>query len=115
MTTAACWAPRGARRCTSSRRHGPEPKVACGAGPLASGLVLPRVLDVSGGVGMEEVSEQQRDLSEPVPVRLELPDDDRLVGVEEELLIILPYGLREVLLLVSDVVYGRLVPVTAVD
>ena len=64
---------------------------------------------------MEEVIEQLRELNEPVPVPLELPDDDRLVEVEEELLINLPYGLREFLLLVSDVVYGRLEPVTAVD
>ena len=32
---------------------------------------------------MEEVIEQLRELSEPVPVPLELPDDDRLVEVEE--------------------------------
>ncbi len=64
---------------------------------------------------MEEVIEQLRELNEPVPVALELPEDDRLVEVEEELLINLPYGLREFLLLVSDVVYGRLEPVTATD
>lgn len=64
---------------------------------------------------MEEVIEQLRELNEPVPVPLELPEDDRLVEVEEELLINLPYGLREFLLLVSDVVYGRLEPVTATD
>lgn len=64
---------------------------------------------------MEEVIEQLRELNEPVPVPLELPDDDCLVEVEEELLINLPYGLREFLLLVSDVVYGRLEPVTATD
>jgi hypothetical protein len=64
---------------------------------------------------MEEVIEQLRELNEPVPVPLELPDDERLVEVEEELLINLPFGLREFLLLVSDVVYGRLEPVTASD
>src|SRR5690606_36926279 len=115
MTTAACWAPRGARRCTSSRRHGPDPKLPCGAGPRASGLVYTSIRGVSGGGGMEEVMRLLRELNEPVTVPLELPDDDRLVEVEEELLINLPYVLGEFLLLVSDVVYGRLERVTAVD
>lgn len=43
---------------------------------------------------MEEVIEQLRELSEPVPVPLELPDDDLLVEIEEQLLINLPFGLR---------------------
>ncbi|MCF7200718.1 SMI1/KNR4 family protein [Pseudomonas oligotrophica] len=64
---------------------------------------------------MEEVIEQLRELNEPVPVPLELPDDDLLVEIEEQLLINLPFGLREFLLQVSDVVYGRLEPVTACD
>src|SRR5690606_18250652 len=78
------------------------------------GLYKTRFLGVNGG-RMEEVIEQLRELNEPVPVPLELPDDERLVEVEEELFINLPYGLREFLLLVSDVVYGRLEPVTATD
>ena len=44
---------------------------------------------------MEEVIEQLRELNEPVPVPLELPDDDLLVEIEEQLLINLPFGLRE--------------------
>ncbi len=64
---------------------------------------------------MEEVIEQLREVNEPVPVPLELPDDDLLVEIEEELLINLPFELREFLLTVSDVVYGRLEPVTASD
>ena len=56
---------------------------------------------------MEEVIEQLRELNEPVPVPLELPDDDLLVEIEEQLLINLPFGLREFLLQVSDVIYGR--------
>ncbi|MBB3103130.1 SMI1/KNR4 family protein [Azomonas macrocytogenes] len=64
---------------------------------------------------MEEIIEQLRELNEPVPVPLELPDDDLLVAIEEELLINLPFELREFLLKVSDVVYGRLEPVTVTD
>ncbi|MFC3608144.1 SMI1/KNR4 family protein [Stutzerimonas tarimensis] len=64
---------------------------------------------------MEEVIDQLREQNEKVPVPLELPDDDRLVEIEEELLINLPFDLREFLLMVSDVVYGRLEPVTATD
>ena len=45
-------------------------------------------------VEMEEVIEQLRELNEPVPVPLELPDDDLLVEIEEQLLINLPFGLR---------------------
>ena len=64
---------------------------------------------------MEEVIEELREQNEPVPVPLELPDDDQLVEIEEQLLINLPFELREFLLKVSDVVYGRLEPVTATD
>ena len=64
---------------------------------------------------MEEVIEQLRELNEPVPVPLELPDDDLLGAIEGQSLIKLPFGLREFLLQVSDVIYGRLDPVTATD
>lgn len=64
---------------------------------------------------MEDVIEQLRELNEPVPVPLELPDEDLLVEIEEQLLINLPFELREFLLKVSDVVYGSLEPVTASD
>ena len=64
---------------------------------------------------MEEVIEQLRELNEPVPVPLELPDEELLVEIEEQLLISLPFELREFLLKVSDVVYGRLEPVTVTD
>ncbi|WPC05199.1 SMI1/KNR4 family protein [Pseudomonas sp. MBLB4123] len=64
---------------------------------------------------MEEVIEQLRELNEPVPVPLELPDEETLVEIQEQILIHLPYELREFLLTVSDVVYGRLEPVTAAD
>ena len=64
---------------------------------------------------MEEVIEQLRELNEPVPVPLELPEEETLVEIQEQILIHLPYALREYLLQVSDVVYGRLEPVTASD
>lgn len=64
---------------------------------------------------MEEVIEELRERNEPVPVPLELPDEETLVDVQEQILIHLPYALREFLLTVSDVVYGRLEPVTAAD
>ena len=64
---------------------------------------------------MEEVIEQLRELNEPVPVPLELPEEETLVEIQEQILIHLPFALREFLLQVSDVVYGRLEPVTASD
>ena len=64
---------------------------------------------------VEEVIEQLRELNEPVPVPRELPDEETLVEIQEQILIHLPFGLREFLLKVSDVVYGRLEPVTASD
>lgn len=64
---------------------------------------------------VEDVIEQLRELNEPVPVPLELPDEETLVEIQEQLLIHLPFELREFLLKVSDVVYGHLEPVTASD
>ena len=40
---------------------------------------------------MEEVIEQLREANEPVPVPLELPDEDQLVEVEEQLFINIPF------------------------
>src|SRR5690606_21802574 len=64
---------------------------------------------------MEDVLDLLRELNEPVPVPLELPDEDTLVAAQAPILIHLPYELREFLLKASDVVYGRLEPVTASD
>ena len=64
---------------------------------------------------MEEVIEQLREANEPVPVPLELPDEDQLVEIEEQLFINIPYVFKEFLLTVSDVVYGSLEPVTCTD
>lgn len=64
---------------------------------------------------MEDVIELLRELNQPVPVPLDLPTDDDLLDVQEQILIHLPYELREYLLSASDVVYGHLEPVTASD
>ena len=64
---------------------------------------------------MEEVIDELRERNEPVPVPLELPDEETLVEIQEQILIHLPYALRDFLLTVSDVVYGHLEPVTASD
>ena len=59
---------------------------------------------------MEEVIDELRERNEPVPVALELPDEETLVEIQEQILIHLPFALREFLLTVSDVVYGSLEP-----
>ncbi len=64
---------------------------------------------------IDEVLEMLRDHNEPVPVPLELPDEDRLVEIEEELLLPIPREMRSFLLEASDVVYGSIEPVTAAD
>jgi len=64
---------------------------------------------------MEDVIDILREHNEPVPVPLELPDEDLLVEIEEELLISMPDDLRYFLLTVSDVVCGKLEPVTVTD
>jgi len=64
---------------------------------------------------MEDVIEQLTELAEVVPVPLELPEEEDLVEIEEELFLPIPFEMREFLLKVSDVVYGTLEPVTVVD
>lgn len=64
---------------------------------------------------MEDVIDILRERNEPVPVPLELPDEDLLVEIEEELLIAMPDDLRHFLLTVSDVVCGKLEPITVTD
>lgn len=64
---------------------------------------------------MEDVIEELRERALDVAVPLELPDEDQLVEVEEQILISMPYELREFLLQVSDVVYGAIEPVTITD
>ena len=64
---------------------------------------------------MEEILELLREHNESVPVPLELPDDDQLIQIEEEILLPIPRDIKEYLLEASDVVYGSLEPVTAAD
>lgn len=64
---------------------------------------------------MEEILELLRDHNVQVPVPLELPDEDRLVEIEEEILLPIPRDVRSFLLEASDVIYGSLEPVTAAD
>ena len=64
---------------------------------------------------MEEVIEQLRELSVDISVPLELPSEDELVLVEEQILIPLPYEYRLFLLEISDVVFGSIEPATAAD
>ncbi len=64
---------------------------------------------------MEDVIELLQERNEPVPVPLELPDEDLLVEIEEQLLIALPDDFRYFLSTVSDVVYGRVEPATVCD
>ncbi len=64
---------------------------------------------------MHDLIEELRELSETVPVPLELPSFDQLVEVEEQILIPLPSELKEYLLFASDVIHGRIEPVTASD
>lgn len=64
---------------------------------------------------MEDVIELLREQSEDVPVPLELPDEEDLVVIEEELFLPLPFEFREFLLKVSDVVFGSIEPVTVTD
>lgn len=64
---------------------------------------------------MNDIIEKLQELSEIVPVPLELPTFEDLVEVEEQILIPLPAELKEYLLYASDVIYGKIEPVTAVD
>lgn len=64
---------------------------------------------------MEDVIDQLREQAEVIPVPLDLPEEEDLVLIEEELFLPLPFELREFLLKVSDVVYGTLEPVTVTD
>ena len=64
---------------------------------------------------MDDVIELLREKNEQISLPLDLPDEDLLVEIEEQLLMALPDDLREYLLDASDVVYGTLEPVTVAD
>ncbi len=64
---------------------------------------------------MEDVIDALRENAIPQTFPLDLPDEDRLVEIEEELLIPIPYSVRLFLLSVSDLILGSIEPVTACD
>lgn len=64
---------------------------------------------------MDAVIEELRRRAEPTPVGLDLPTEDDLVDVEEQIFLTLPAEYREFLLSVSDVVLGSIEPATAAD
>lgn len=64
---------------------------------------------------MEDVIELLQESAHSVAFGLELPDDDDLVVIEEELLLALPSDLRLFLLEVSNLVIGTIEPVTVTD
>lgn len=64
---------------------------------------------------MNEVIEELRKQAEKTPVQLELPTEEDLIDVEEQIFITLPKEYREFLLTVSDVVLGSVEPATAAD
>lgn len=64
---------------------------------------------------MEDVIDALREVAIEQTCPLELPDEDRLVEIEEELLLPLPRALKDFLLNVSDLVIGSLEPVTVCD
>lgn len=64
---------------------------------------------------MDEIIDTLRERCEQIPVPLDLPTEDDLLDVEEQLFLSLPKDYREFLLNVSDVVYGAIEPTTAAD
>lgn len=64
---------------------------------------------------MEDVIELLREKNEPVPVPLELPNDDLMIEIEEALCVSLPDDLRDFLYTVSDIVYSHIEPITVTD
>lgn len=64
---------------------------------------------------MNEIAAKLQELKELIPTALELPDEDDITEIEEELLVPLDDDFKEFLLTASDVVYGSLEPVTVAD
>ncbi len=64
---------------------------------------------------MEDIVDQIRESAIATAAYLELPSEDELVLVEEEILLPIPRELRSFLLQVSDVICGSLEPVTVAD
>jgi hypothetical protein len=66
-------------------------------------------------MAMEDIIERLRERNQNVLIPLELPDEDQLVLLEEEILIGLPDEYKGFLLEVSDVICGSIEPATAAD
>lgn len=64
---------------------------------------------------MNEVVDELREKNQDRFASIELPDEDELVLIQEQILLHLPNDLKDFLLTVSDVAYGALQPVTATD
>ena len=64
---------------------------------------------------MNDIAAKLQELKEDIPTALELPDEDDITEIEEELLVPLDDDFKEFLLTASDVVYGGLEPVTVAD
>ncbi|EPJ47007.1 MAG: hypothetical protein OFPII_15800 [Osedax symbiont Rs1] len=64
---------------------------------------------------MNEIVEELREKNQDRFASIELPDEDQLVIIQEQLLLHLPADLKDFLLNVSDVVYGSIRPVTVTD
>jgi hypothetical protein len=64
---------------------------------------------------MDELIDELHEVSEAVPVPLELPEHDQVVDAQEQILMPLPLEFREFLMTCGDVVYGSLEPVTVAD
>ena len=64
---------------------------------------------------MNEIVAKLQELKEQIPTALELPNEDDITKIEEEILIPLANDFKEFLLTASDVVYGSLEPVTIAD
>lgn len=64
---------------------------------------------------MEEIIQRLQELSEPVPVPLDLPEEDDLLNVEEALFLQLPKDYRLLLQEAGDVVIGDMELASACD
>lgn len=64
---------------------------------------------------MDEIIDLLRERCADIPVPLDLPTEDDLIDVEEQLFLSLPAEYREFLLNASDVVFGAIEPTTAAD
>src|SRR5690606_17084709 len=63
----------------------------------------------------EDIIDMLRESNQPVPVPLELPDEDVLVDVAEQLPLPIPRDMRTYRREATDVVYATREPVTAAD